>query len=34
MRLSTDAGHDDERALETIVAAAGAGVTVFDTARA
>lgn len=34
MRLSTDADRDEERALETIAAAAGAGVTVFDTARA
>lgn len=34
MRLSTDEGRDEEVALETIVAAAEAGVTVFDTARA
>jgi aryl-alcohol dehydrogenase-like predicted oxidoreductase len=34
MRLSTDEGRDEERALETIAAAAEAGVTVFDTARA
>jgi aryl-alcohol dehydrogenase-like predicted oxidoreductase len=34
MRLSTDADRDPERALATIVAAADAGVTVFDTARA
>jgi aryl-alcohol dehydrogenase-like predicted oxidoreductase/predicted kinase len=33
MRLSTDEDHDEERALETIAAAAGEGVTVFDTAR-
>jgi aryl-alcohol dehydrogenase-like predicted oxidoreductase/predicted kinase len=33
MRLSTDEERDEERALETIVAAAEAGVTVFDTAR-
>jgi aryl-alcohol dehydrogenase-like predicted oxidoreductase/predicted kinase len=34
MRMSTDESRDDELALETIAAAAGAGVTVFDTARA
>src|SRR5262249_43774195 len=34
MRLSTDEDRDEERALETIAAAAEAGVTVFDTARA
>ena len=34
MRLSTDEDRDDERALATIAAAAQAGVTVFDTARA
>jgi aryl-alcohol dehydrogenase-like predicted oxidoreductase len=34
MRMSTDENRDDELALETIAAAAGAGVTVFDTARA
>jgi aryl-alcohol dehydrogenase-like predicted oxidoreductase len=34
MRLSTDEGADEELALETIAAAAGAGITVFDTARA
>jgi aryl-alcohol dehydrogenase-like predicted oxidoreductase len=34
MRLSTDESRDEERALETIAAAAEAGVTVFDTARA
>jgi aryl-alcohol dehydrogenase-like predicted oxidoreductase/predicted kinase len=34
MRLSTDERRDDERAVETIAAAADAGVTVFDTARA
>ena len=34
MRLSTDADRDEERALATIVAAAEAGITVFDTARA
>jgi aryl-alcohol dehydrogenase-like predicted oxidoreductase len=34
MRLSTDEDRDEERALETIAAAAAAGVTVFDTARA
>jgi aryl-alcohol dehydrogenase-like predicted oxidoreductase len=34
MRLSTDESRDEERALETIAAAVGAGVTVFDTARA
>ena len=34
MRLSTDADHDEQRALATIAAAAGAGMTVFDTARA
>ena len=33
MRLSTDEDRDEERALETIAAAAGEGVTVFDTAR-
>ena len=34
MRLSTDEARDEELALETIAAAAEAGVTVFDTARA
>jgi aryl-alcohol dehydrogenase-like predicted oxidoreductase len=34
MRLSTDADRDEELALETIAAAAEAGITVFDTARA
>ena len=34
MRLSTDERRDEELALETIAAAAGAGMTVFDTARA
>jgi aryl-alcohol dehydrogenase-like predicted oxidoreductase len=34
MRMSTDAGFDEEIALDTIAAAAGAGMTVFDTARA
>jgi aryl-alcohol dehydrogenase-like predicted oxidoreductase/predicted kinase len=34
MRLSTDESRDEALALETIAAAAGAGVTVFDTARA
>jgi aryl-alcohol dehydrogenase-like predicted oxidoreductase len=34
MRLSTDESRDEELALETIVAAASAGITVFDTARA
>jgi aryl-alcohol dehydrogenase-like predicted oxidoreductase/predicted kinase len=34
MRLSTDEERDESRALETIAAAADAGVTVFDTARA
>ena len=34
MRLSTDEDRDEERALETIAAAAEAGITVFDTARA
>ena len=34
MRLSTDEDRDDERAFETIAAAADAGITVFDTARA
>ena len=34
MRLSTEADRDEERALATVAAAAGAGVTVFDTARA
>ena len=33
MRLSTDETRDEELALETIAAAAGAGITVFDTAR-
>ena len=33
MRLSTDEDRDEERALETIRAAAAAGITVFDTAR-
>jgi aryl-alcohol dehydrogenase-like predicted oxidoreductase/adenylate kinase family enzyme len=34
MRLSTDEDRDEELALETIAAAAEAGMTVFDTARA
>jgi aryl-alcohol dehydrogenase-like predicted oxidoreductase len=34
MRLSTDENRDEGLALETIAAAAEAGVTVFDTARA
>jgi aryl-alcohol dehydrogenase-like predicted oxidoreductase/predicted kinase len=34
MRLSTDEARDEERARETIAAAAAAGMTVFDTARA
>jgi aryl-alcohol dehydrogenase-like predicted oxidoreductase/predicted kinase len=34
MRLSTDASRDEQRALDTVAAAAGAGVTVFDTAHA
>jgi aryl-alcohol dehydrogenase-like predicted oxidoreductase len=34
MRLSTDESRDEELALETIAAAAEAGITVFDTARA
>jgi aryl-alcohol dehydrogenase-like predicted oxidoreductase len=34
MRMSTDESRNDELALETIAAAAAAGVTVFDTARA
>ncbi|MGH3109551.1 MAG: aldo/keto reductase, partial [Gaiellaceae bacterium] len=33
MRLSTDESRDEERALDTIAAAAAAGITVFDTAR-
>ena len=33
MRMSTDEDRDEERALETIAAAAAAGITVFDTAR-
>jgi len=34
MRMSTAEGRDEELALETIAAAAAAGVTVFDTAHA
>jgi aryl-alcohol dehydrogenase-like predicted oxidoreductase/predicted kinase len=34
MRMSTDEGRDEQVAVETIAAAADAGVTVFDTARA
>jgi aryl-alcohol dehydrogenase-like predicted oxidoreductase/adenylate kinase family enzyme len=34
MRLSTDDDRDEERALATMAAAAEAGITVFDTARA
>jgi aryl-alcohol dehydrogenase-like predicted oxidoreductase/predicted kinase len=34
MRLSTDEERDEARALSTIAATAGAGVTIFDTARA
>jgi aryl-alcohol dehydrogenase-like predicted oxidoreductase/predicted kinase len=34
MRMSTDEGRDEQLALETIAAAAEAGVTVFDTAHA
>ena len=33
MRMSTDEQRDEELARETIVAAAAAGITVFDTAR-
>ena len=33
MRMSTDEDRDEELALETIAAAAEAGITVFDTAR-
>jgi aryl-alcohol dehydrogenase-like predicted oxidoreductase/predicted kinase/histidinol phosphatase-like enzyme len=33
MRMSTDEDRDEQRALETIAAAADAGITVFDTAR-
>jgi aryl-alcohol dehydrogenase-like predicted oxidoreductase/predicted kinase len=34
MRLSTDVDRNEEQALETIAAAADAGITIFDTARA
>jgi len=34
MRMSTDENRDEKRALEIIAAAAEAGITVFDTARA
>ena len=34
MRIATDESRDEELALETIAAAAEAGITVFDTARA
>jgi aryl-alcohol dehydrogenase-like predicted oxidoreductase len=34
MRMSTDESRDDQLALDTIAAAAAAGVTVFDTAHA
>ena len=34
MRMSTDENRDEELALQTIAAAAEAGITVFDTARA
>jgi len=34
MRLSTDESRDEERSLATVAAAAAAGVTVYDTARA
>ena len=34
MRLSTDPERDERRAADTIAAAAGAGITIFDTARA
>jgi aryl-alcohol dehydrogenase-like predicted oxidoreductase/predicted kinase len=34
MRMSTGEDRDEEQALETIAAAADAGITVFDTARA
>jgi aryl-alcohol dehydrogenase-like predicted oxidoreductase len=34
MRMSTDASRDEQHAVETIAAAAEAGVTVFDTAHA
>src|SRR5438874_981802 len=34
MRLSTDEGRDEEQAFRTIAAAAGAGISVFDTAHA
>jgi aryl-alcohol dehydrogenase-like predicted oxidoreductase len=33
MRMSTDEQRDEELALETIAAAVGAGITVFDTAH-
>ena len=34
MRLSTDEDRDEVHALEAIAAAAEAGITIFDTARA
>ena len=34
MRLSTDEDRDEQLALDTIAAAAEAGVTAFDTAHA
>src|SRR5258708_16361702 len=34
MRLSTDPGFNRDEAVDTLVAAAGAGITVFDTAHA
>jgi aryl-alcohol dehydrogenase-like predicted oxidoreductase len=34
MRLSTDPDRDERRAVDTVAAALGAGITVFDTARA
>ena len=34
MRMSTDESREEQLALETVAAAAGAGVTVFDTAHA
>ncbi len=34
MRMSTDENRDEELALDTVAAAVGAGITVFDTARA
>ena len=34
MRMSTEEDRDEDQALATIAAAAEAGITVFDTARA